>query len=93
MRWLNGFLILILFALQLRLWVGEGSIGHNIALGEKIEQQQLLNKTLHERNAILVAQVIDLQKGYAGIEEYARSQLGMVKPEETFYLVVSPSRQ
>ena len=92
MRFLNGFLILMLLSLQFRLWVGEGSVGHIVALNEKIQDQQLVNKKLQERNALLAAQVVDLQQGYESIEEYARSQLGMVKPDETFYLVVNNSR-
>lgn len=93
MRFVNGFLILLLLSLQYRLWVGEGSIGHIVALSEKTQKQEAINKKLHERNALISAQVVDLQQGYDSIEEYARSQLGMIKPDETFYLVVTPPHQ
>ncbi len=88
MRLLNTFLILMLLGLQYRLWVGEGSIAHNVELGKKVEQQQQVNQTLEERNALLAAEVVNLQQGTDSIEEYARSKLGMIKPNETFYLVV-----
>ena len=91
MRYLNGFLIIMFVVLQFRLWVGEGSIGHIVALDKKIGIQQAINQKLNDRNALLAAKVVDLQQGYEGIEEYARSQLGMIKPDETFYLVVNAS--
>lgn len=89
MRALNTILILLLCLLQFRLWVGEGSIGQIVALQQKIETQQAVNQQLHERNDLLAAEVVSLQQGYASIEEYARSQLGMIKPDETFFLVVN----
>lgn len=89
MRLINGFLIFLLLVLQYRLWVGEGSVGDILALNKKIEQQQQINSKLKERNTLLAAQVIDLQQGHEGIEEYARSQLGLVRSDETFFLVVN----
>jgi cell division protein FtsB len=88
MRLINSVLILILLVLQYRVWLGEGSVRHNIELDKKITDQVELNARLDERNAQIAAQVISLQEGTEGIEEYARSQLGMIKPDETFYLVV-----
>jgi cell division protein FtsB len=93
MRILNGFLIVLLLVFQYRLWIGEGSIGDILALNKRIEEQQAVNLKLSQRNAQLAAQVIDLQQGHEGIEEYARSQLGLIKPEETFYLVVDQPKQ
>ena len=89
MRLLNSFLIVMFLSLQYRLWVGDGSIGHVLALHEKIEVQQALNEDLKNRNALLVAEVIGLQQSHDSIEEYARTQLGMIKPDETFYLVIN----
>ena len=74
--------------LQYRLWAGEGSIGQIVSLKEKISHQVALNQQLSDRNAAIIADVIDLQSGSDSIEEYARNQLGMIKPGETFFLVV-----
>lgn len=88
MRILNGLLIVMLIILQYRLWLGEGGFRHNLELKDKISLQEAENAKLEERNAQIAAQVMGLQEGSAGIEQYARTQLGMIKPEETFYLIV-----
>ena len=45
---------------------------------------------LRKRNDKLAADVEDLKQGSEAIEERARSELGLVKPGETFYRVVDP---
>ncbi|CAA0101411.1 Cell division protein FtsB [BD1-7 clade bacterium] len=87
-RMLNGFLIVMFLFLQACLWVGEGSIGYNVGLLGKIEEQQRTNAQMKARNDQIAAEVLGLQEGHAGIEEYARSQLGMIKTGETFFMVV-----
>ena len=44
-----------------------------------------------QRNSRLAAEVQDLKSGTAAIEERARSDLGMIGPNETFYQVVEPA--
>jgi cell division protein FtsB len=88
MRFINCTLLLLLLLLQVRLWVGENSIGHIVSLNQKIESQTGINRKLQTRNNLLAAEVVDLQNGYATIEAYARSELGMIKPNETFFLVI-----
>ena len=46
------------------------------------------NAGLRQRNDALAAEVQDLKSGEAAVEERARSELGMIKPGETFYRVV-----
>jgi len=93
MRILNSVLIIVLVLLQYRVWLGEGSVRHHFSLTKKIEQQELANAKLVERNAQIAAEVLSLQEGTDGIEGYARSQLGMVKSDETFYLVIDKKKQ
>ncbi len=49
------------------------------------------NAELQARNKQMVAEVADLKAGMAAIEERARSELGMIGRNETFYQVV-PAR-
>ena len=81
-------LALLLAGLQYTFWLGNG--GHNEVAGLRLQvaMQQAENLRLQERNDALAAEVEDLKSGEAAVEERARSELGMVKPGETFYRVV-----
>jgi cell division protein FtsB len=86
---LLALLLLALFAwLQYRLWFGEGGATATAALQDKVDRQAAENRGLRQRNAQLAAEVDDLKSGEAAAEERARSELGMIKPGETFYRVV-----
>ncbi len=88
MKWLIGVLILLLVGLQYRLWVGEGSLAHNLKLQQEIRKQEEENQRLMERNKLLEAEVAALKNGYDAIEEKARNDLGMIKEGETWYMIV-----
>lgn len=81
-------LVALLAWLQYRLWFGNGGANEVSALEQQVAQQARQNTGLVERNAALAAEVADLKSGEAAIEERARSELGMIKPGETFYRVV-----
>ncbi|MFC5570623.1 cell division protein FtsB [Lysobacter yangpyeongensis] len=83
-------LLALLAFLQYRLWWGEGGRRSVAALQAQVEQQRHENEGLAQRNAALAAEVEDLKSGEAAVEERARSELGMIKPGETFYRVVEP---
>ena len=92
-RWLSVLLVLLvamLAVLQYRLWLGEGGRRSVAVLAERVDQQAHENEGLQQRNDALAAEVEDLKSGEAAVEERARSELGMIKPGETFYRVVEP---
>lgn len=88
MRWILVFLIIVLIALQTRLWLGQGSWEQIVSLQREIEQQTLVNERLKERNNVLEKEVRDLKNGLDSVEERARSELGLIKEGETFYLLI-----
>jgi len=88
MKLLSIFLVLLLVTLQLTLWFGDDSLAEVWQLRQQINAQTDENKQLQERNSALEAEVQDLKKGLAAIEERARTELGMVKKDETFFQVV-----
>lgn len=88
MKWCLAILLLILLQLQYRLWVGEGSFAHIKQLERGIAEQRAMNKRLRSRNDMLELEINSLKNGLAGIEEKARSELGMIKEGETFYMFV-----
>lgn len=93
MRMLRIVLVLLVVSLawlQYRLWNGVGGTRQVEQLQAQVDQQIAQNRQLEARNAALAAEVADLKSptGEAAVEERARSELGMIKPGETFYRVV-----
>lgn len=82
------FFLFLLCLLQYRLWTGNGSLLEVRNLENKIERVQQENNQLTERNLSLAAEVLDLKQGHHAIEERARSEMGMIKQDETFYQIV-----
>ena len=88
MKWLAACLLIALLLLQYRLWMSGDGMREVWRLSSAVALQQSANASLSERNRRLAAEVRDLKKGYAALEERARSDLGMVAANETFYQVV-----
>ena len=76
--------VVLIAGLQYQFWLGEGGYFPHQALTQQITQQAEVNDELKERNRILAAEVYDLKNGAEAIEEHARLDLGLVKPNETF---------
>ena len=87
MKWLVPILLVLLAALQYRLWHGEGSFAHSTQLEREIKQQQAENDRMRERNRILDVEVKDLKSGADSVEERARNDIGMIKKDETFFMI------
>jgi len=87
MKWLFVVLLVLLAALQYRLWQGEGSFTHATKLERDIKQQQAENDRMRERNRILDVEVQDLKSGADSVEERARNDIGMIKKDETFFMI------
>ena len=74
--------------LQAQLWLSDDGYGKTLRLREAVAEQRLLNEGLRVRNQALDAEVINLKQGREAAEERARTDLGMIKQDETFFLVV-----
>ena len=90
MKLLALVLTTLLLALQYDLWIGEGSLTALWQLQRENNVARADNQKLQARNDALGAEVDDLKSGLAAIEERARSELGMVKQDETFVQVFNP---
>jgi len=91
-RLATAVLLLLLAGLQYRLWLADGGLLDNRRLEQSVQRQEDENAELQRRNSRLEAEVADLRQGGAAIEAHARTELGMIRKGETFYLVVEPSR-
>ncbi len=87
MKWLVLVLILLLGFLQYRLWVGEGSLAQIAELKRDIDRQQMENAHLRARNQALASEIDALKNG-SSIEDRARRDMGMIRKDETFVLIV-----
>jgi len=90
LRWIGLILVIILIALQLKLWVGGGGMAEVDSLRASVQKQTEENATLLKRNQALAADVEDLKHGEQATEARARQELGLIKPNETFYQIVEP---
>jgi cell division protein FtsB len=90
MKWLLFALIAALLLLQYRIFVSNDGVREVLRLQTAVESQKAENARLAERNRQLAAEVRDLKQGYAALEERARTELGMIAGNESFYQVVPP---
>ena len=91
MKVLLAILVVVVILLQVKMWFGEGGYRDVQRLAERVEQQARENEMLAQRNLELQAEVDDLRQGLQAIEERARSELGMVGKDETFYQIIDAS--
>jgi cell division protein FtsB len=89
-RIMAGLLLAVLLVLQYRIWASPSGMREVWRLERAIEAQTDENDRLAERNRTLAAEVRDLKEGRTAIEERARTDLGMIKTNETFFQVVPP---
>ncbi|HWW19606.1 MAG TPA: cell division protein FtsB [Steroidobacteraceae bacterium] len=88
MKWLLVALAVALLLLQYRMFLSNDGIQEVLRLQDAVEAQKAQNARLAERNRQLAAEVHDLKQGYAALEERARTELGMIAGNESFYQVV-----
>ena len=82
--------VVVLLGMQARLWFSDVGIFARDELDERVADQARRTDELEQRNRALATEVAALKSGLAGVEARARSELGMIKEGETFYLVVDP---
>ena len=85
MRTLLICLVVILLALQYKLWMGDGSVSSWLNTEHKRELQIQTNKQMAERNQALLDDITELKSGDQALEEHARFELGMIKSGEVYY--------
>ncbi|GAB6067523.1 hypothetical protein JCM13664_08410 [Methylothermus subterraneus] len=79
---------IVFLALQYRLWFGDGGFLERYRLERQVAELKALLKERRERNQALEAEVEDLKHDLAAVEERARRDLGMIREDETYFMVV-----
>jgi cell division protein FtsB len=83
-RLLPAILLTLLVVFQGQLWLGKGSITSVAELERKLQEQKTANDKARLVNEQLSAEINDLKEGLNMVEERARNELGMVKPNEIY---------
>jgi cell division protein FtsB len=89
MRWSTLIIAGLLLAVQADLWWGKGNLLHVMSLRHQLHEQRAANAAAQERNARAAAEVSDLREGLEMVEEKARAELGMIKPDEILVQVTA----
>lgn len=82
MRWATIALAALLLLVQAELWFGRSGLPYVMLLDKQLGEQRERNEAARTRNAQMSAEVSDLKEGLEMVEEKARAELGMVKPNE-----------
>jgi cell division protein FtsB len=92
MRWITFALAALLVLVHGELWFGKGGVPRMVELQRRLTAQQATNEAARRRNEQLTAEVSDLKEGLEMVEEKARLELGMIKPDEIF-VQLQPARR
>ena len=87
MRLVTIVLIILFLLLQVDIWIKKDGYKRKVELTETIEMQTEANKEMTIRNNQLQQEIIDLRNSTEAIEEKARTEMGMIKEGEEFYLI------
>lgn len=87
---ITSTLIVLLLGLQIQYWGGDANVLTLRRLKQKVAQQEQVNAELAARNQALVLEVQDLKSGMEVVESLAREEMGMIKRDESFYLIIEP---
>lgn len=89
MKWIPFILVGLLVVVQGDLWFGKGNLPYVWSLQKQLALQRQANDAALERNSRMTAEVSDLKEGLEMVEEKARAELGMVRPDEILVQVTT----
>jgi cell division protein FtsB len=91
-RFVTAALLLLIALVNAELWFGKGGVPRVMELEGKLAEQRARNDAARTRNEQLSAEVSDLKEGLEMVEEKARYELGMVKPDEILIQISTPKK-
>jgi cell division protein FtsB len=89
MRLVTIVLLALIGWVQAELWFGKSGMAHVMDKRAELEALREANAAAKQRNDRLQAEVSDLKEGLEMVEEKARSELAMVRPDELL-VVLTP---
>ena len=91
MRWVSLLLLGALALLQWSLWFGERSLPQVRELRAELLTQQAANAAAQQANAALHDEADDLRHGMQAVQDRARRDMGMMRPDEIYVQVLPAS--
>ena len=91
MRLVTIALLVLIGWVQAELWIGKSGMAHVLDKRSELATLVAANDAAKQRNDQLQAEVSDLKEGLEMVEEKARSELGMTKPDEVL-VVLTPGK-
>ncbi|WP_028997574.1 cell division protein FtsB [Azohydromonas australica] len=91
MRLVTLVLLALLALVHYELWWSKGGVRNVQVLRAQLQTQQQANAQAREVNERMANEVADLRDGLEMVEERARTELGMVKPDEIL-VQIPPAR-
>ena len=88
MRQLTITLLILWFLLLYSLSFGKNGLSDYFTARHSVEVVKIANESLRARNKKMYAEIKDLKSGLEAVEERARHELGLIKPNETFFRIV-----
>ncbi len=79
----------LLLVLHAQLWFGRGSVATVGEMQRKLATLKVANLQAQQANERMASEVRDLKEGLEMVEEKARMELGMVKPNEVYIQVAA----
>jgi cell division protein FtsB len=92
MRWVTIVLAALCLVVQADLWLGKRSLPEVWSLERTLDEQERRNKAAKARNVRVEAELLDLREGLEMVEEQARRELGMIKPDEVL-VQIGPAKR
>jgi cell division protein FtsB len=92
LRFITVALLVLIALVHAELWFGKGGVPRVMELEAKLAEQKARNDAARTRNEQMTAEVSDLKEGLEMVEEKARYELGMVKPDEILVQISTPKK-
>jgi len=91
MRLVTIVLAVLIAWVQAELWIGKAGMTTVMERRSELQSLQTANAAAKQHNDQLQAEVSDLKEGLEMVEEKAREELGMIKPDELL-VVLTPGK-
>lgn len=90
---ITAFVLLILIGLlTYDIFQGKNGIAQYEEVLEQLKEAKEISLKLAARNNAIKDEIKDLEQGQVAVEELARTELGLIKPDEIFYRVINPAQ-